>query len=713
MAHDATRENTITREGRNVWRKCHARRAAVIIDAAAYYAAFASACAKAERTITLVGWDIDSRARLWPEEEPHELPGELGDFLVALTRRRPELCVRLLNWDYSLLFALEREMLPHIGFGAIRHPRVHYRLDDEHPLGASQHQKVVVIDDRVAFAGGIDLAGSRWDTPEHRANDPRRRNVLGTYSPFHDVQVAVDGEAARALGELVRERWWRATGERLEPCAVESDPWPEGVAPDFEDTVVGISRTSPAMPGRPEAQEVRALCLDAIRSARRTLYAENQYLTSVLVRDALIARLEEPDGPEVVLVVPKLNSGWLEQKTMTALRADLLAKLQARDRHKRLRVCCPRVPGSGQCLNVHAKVMIVDDRLLRVGSANLSNRSMAIDSECDLTIEARDARESEAIARVRHRLLSEHLGTTPERFAATEAELGSMLGAVEAHAGGERTLEPVALDAVEPDPEIVGNATLVDPVAPLEGEYVFEKLLPDEHRRRSRRRMIRAAALAAFLVAVGLAWAFTPLRAMLDPVALGHALAPLRDSPVAPLVVMGVFVLGALVGFPVTLLVVQCGWLFGPWWGVAYSLLGVMASATTTYGLGRILGRDRVRRYTGNRLAWLVERVRRRGVLSVALLRTLPVAPFGVVNVLAGAVRLKFWVFLFGTALGMTPGIAALSAFGTSLGAVLRRPGWANVALTLCALALMVTAVSLFRRWLRRRDGAASAGGAA
>ena len=105
----------------------------------------------------------------------------------------------------------------------------------------------------------------------------------------------------------------------------------------------------------------------------------------------MAARLAEPDGPEIVLVVPRICSGWLEERTMGVGRARLLHQLRAADQHGHFRVYHPRLPGSGDAcpdLNVHAKVMIVDDVLARVGSSNLSNRSMGLDTECDLVLDA-------------------------------------------------------------------------------------------------------------------------------------------------------------------------------------------------------------------------------------------------------------------------------------------------------------------------------------
>lgn len=697
----------LTRVGHNLWRRCRSRRAAVLVDPAAYYEAFISACEKAEHSILMVGWDIDSRVELRPGNASGSTPTVLGDFLGALVRRRPGLQVHVLGWDYSLLFAMEREFMPSLGFGWRTPSAVHFGLDDQHPFGASHHQKVVVVDDAVAFAGGIDICANRWDTPSHAADDPRRIDPDGEpYGPFHDVQMVVDAETAAALGELVRERWRRSgRGAVAAPPAPSGDPWPNGVAPDFTDVEVGIARTEPAYEDRPAVAEVAALTEDLIAGARRCLYVENQYLTSRLVRDVLCARLGEDDPPEVLLVAPKEASGWLERSTMGALRARLVTRLRECDRQKRLRVCCPKNPALGKkCLNVHAKVMVVDDRVLRVGSANLSNRSMGLDTECDLVIEARNEREAAAIAAVRWRLMGEHLGEEPSALAESARELGSLFAVVDRYREGGRTLEELEVDPEQAREEMVADGRLVDPDAPIDGEMVIETLVPEEQRRRSRRRILRGVGLVVAAFAVGALWAFTPLRSLLDPAAMGHAMSPLRDSPWGPLAALAIFVVAGFVCFPVTLLIVQCAWLFGPWLGLACSTAGVVASAATTWAIGRAMGRGRVRRFAGPRLGWLVERLRRRGVLAVALVRAFPVAPFSVVNLLAGAAHVGLRTFVIGTLLGMAPGIVALTGFGSSLAVALERRSTAGLVLAVAALAVLVAAGALFRRWLRRRD---------
>lgn len=187
--------------GRTCWRIERAGRIAFLIDGASYFAALAGALERAEQRVLIVGWDFHGRTRLRPGEAADALPDELGPRLDALLQRRAELRVHVLEWDYSLLYALERRLAPWLDSAWCRHERFAFRLDDQHPFGASQHQKLVVIDDALAFTGGLDLTLRRWDTPEHRSDDSRRRSPDGKpYEPFHDVQIAVDGAAAREIG---------------------------------------------------------------------------------------------------------------------------------------------------------------------------------------------------------------------------------------------------------------------------------------------------------------------------------------------------------------------------------------------------------------------------------------------------------------------------------------------------------------------------------
>lgn len=694
-------------EGRNCWRLARAARVAFLVDAEAYFSAFRAAVLRARRSVLVVGWDVNGRSRLAPDRAGATWPNELRDFLNAVVSRRRGLHARILSWDFAMLYALERELLPVLKLDWSTHRRLRFRLDGNHPTGASHHQKIVVIDDAVAFVGGLDFTRGRWDTREHRARDPRRVDERGRpYAPFHDVQVAVDGEAAAALGDLVRERWRRATGERLKPGAGDGDPWPPDLVPDLEDAGVAIARTEPAWDGRPAVREVESLYLDAIAAARRFLYFEHQYFASSRIGTALAARLEEADGPEVVAVVPRVCAGWLEEAVMGVGRARVLRRLRLADRHGRLRVYYPVVPGlDGSRVSVHSKVLVVDDALARVGSANASNRSMALDTECDLAIESGgDAGAALAISRFRDGLLGEHLGVPPARVAEAIAATGSLVLAVEALRGGERTLAPLE----EPNEllaELAPDTEVLDPERPLDAARLVEMLAGGEPAARGRRWLGNVAPWAALVGIAGLAaaWHLLPVGRWIDLQGLLEQARLLRGSPAAPLLVVATYVAGGVVVVPVTLLVSATGLAFGPVSGFAYALLGTLASASVSYGLGRTLGRGPLRRLAGPHVDRVSGRLARHGALTVAALRLVPVAPFTVVNLLAGASQIRFRDYALGTLAGMAPAVFVVVLLGDRVGAAIRKPGLAST-LALGGAVLLALGAAALRRARSRRS---------
>lgn len=460
----------LLRPGETCWRVERAGRVAFLIDNAACFAAAKAAMLKAERSILLLGWDFDPRTRLSPDA-PGDWPDEIGPFLNALAARRPWLDIRVLIWDMPLAIGAWREFMPRRARACFKGGTVCFRLDRA-PAGACHHQKLLVVDDAVAFCGGGDFAANRWDTPEHPDHDPLRTTPSGAeHAPRHEVTMAVEGAPAAALGELARERWRRATGERLDPPepAPAADLWPEedAMRPDLAEVALGIARTGPAwFRDAPATREIEALHLAAIAAARRFIYLENQYFASSRLADALAARLAEPDGPEVVLVVSGRSPSFFDRMTMDAPRDALVARLNAADRYGRFRAYAPQSPG-GRTIIVHSKVAILDDRLLRIGSANLNNRSCGYDTECDLAIEAPEdgpegARVAAAIRRFRERLVGHYLGVDPARMAAAITGAGGLIAGIEAldgsGAGGRRRLRPLCPD---------GPGLLGKPVAAL------------------------------------------------------------------------------------------------------------------------------------------------------------------------------------------------------------------------------------------------------
>jgi phospholipase D1/2 len=446
--------------GRNCWRVARADRLRCIQDAAEYFALVRRALLSARHSVFILGWDILAAVDLFPDATaPVDLspdatgaadaPTRLDALLAFIARRRPRLRCYILIWDYAAVYALERDPLSRwrLGWRMPRHVR--FRFDDRHPVGGSHHQKVVVVDDQLAFCGGIDLTGHRWDTSAHRVDEPARVNATGeAYPPYHEVQAMVSGEAAASLGQLARERWRALGARRVAPARTPTDdPWPSDAAADLEDVDVAISRTIPALDTQPAVRECEALFLDSIARARRSIYIESQYFTNEMIGDALAARLAEPDGPEIVVVSPTECEGWLERNTMGAFRAGVFRKLLAADAHQRLRLVHPMASRARNVPTfVHSKVMIVDDSFVRIGSANISRRSMGVDTECDLAVDAAGNRRIEAgVRQIRNRLLAEHLGVPVETVTGTLDTGKTLCALVDGGRDRDHTLVPLQL----------------------------------------------------------------------------------------------------------------------------------------------------------------------------------------------------------------------------------------------------------------------------
>ncbi len=694
-------------EGKNCCSISRANRAAFLIDGEAYFSALTSALENAQRFILIAGWQLDSRLRPNPRNSAAPC---FGDFLHGLVRRNRKLRIYVLLWDFAMIYAADREIIPLYAHPWRTHRRIHFHLDSGHPLGASHHQKIVVVDDALAFAGGLDIAERRWDTPDHLAQDPHRVDSLGRlYPPYHDVQLMVDGDAAATLGRLVRERWRRATGQRLRVAAGRSgDPWPSGVTAAFQDVAVAISRTEPAYDVRQEIREVEDLYLDSIRYARRNIYLENQYLSSSSIGDALASRLQEQDGPEIIMVLPQETSEWLEQVSMAVLRSRLLRRLRAADRFGRLHVYYPVLADPSVQMRVHAKVCIIDDRLLRVGSANLNNRSMGLDTECDLAIEAETPATENSIANLRNRLLAEHLGVSPERVAEKHSAERSLARAIQELRGGSRTLG-ILDGSVSPTlDEMIPAASVIDPERPLSPDELMQQFIPTATRRRAVPGLLRLAVILLSLAALVGIWRATSLHAFVDYATISSWVTSITDSPLAPVWIAGIFTIGSLVLAPVTLLIIATVAAFGPVLGFLYALCGCLVSALVTYVVGRIVGKETVRRIAGSRLGRVQRQMSRHGFISLLFVRIVPIAPFAIVNLVAGAIQIRVRDFLLGTLVGMSPGISAIVLLENQLARALEDPGMGNIIL-LIVLAILFAFLGVgFYRWYGGRAMPAS-----
>lgn len=630
------------------WRETEADAVGWCVDGEAYFAALRSALGKARREILIVGWDIDSRLELIRDRTHPDHPSRLADTLQTLAEQSPGLTVRVLAWDYALVYVLERELLPARAFGWQKYRRLYFHLDDRHAPGASHHQKLVVIDGSLAFIGGIDLTRGRWDTPEHAAEDRRRLDPDGEpYPPFHDVQAVVHGPVAADLRELAGQRWKAATDETLEPLAAgvpPADLWPDTVEPQAIGVTAALARTWNRDGDGYPVREIREVYLRLIASAQVSIYIENQYLSEPDISDALAQRLEAAEGPDVVIVLPEFTDGWLEQATMDTLRNRSIAQLRKADRHDRLRIVAPASEDlEDEHIMVHSKLMIVDRRALFIGSANISQRSMNLDTEANLLLF-----DDDAATALCSELLAEHLDATRDAVDETLRNQG-LLAVLDRYGQKDRALAPIRVD----DSEL--EQALLIPLAELAD---MEKPI---HRKAQDAGTLVPLSGWLFLFAAALVLAFWGYLATLgsdldfDPRSMLSSLKAAVDHPIAPLAVIPAFVAGSLMIAPVTGMVALCALLFEPWIASFSATVGILAATAVNHWLGGRYHNALMQRVPDRITDRISSLAASSDIWSLAGLRLLPIAPFTLINIVIGAAGVALRPFMVGTLLALGP----------------------------------------------------------
>jgi phospholipase D1/2 len=724
------------------------QRFAPLVNGVEYFRAVRSSLIEARRRVFILGWEIHSEIDLLRGEEADRAveedgwPVRLADLLLKLVDVRPDLEVRMLIWEGASLFALERQHVPRMKQPWNKHARITLHWDRDTPQLGSQHQKVVVIDDAVAFAGGMDLTKARWDSHDHKLEDRRRRKpgLLPSYSdPYHDAMVALDGPAARRLGEWCRERWARSTNERVnneepEPDGHEEvDAWPSGVAPLLRDIEVGIALTQPDYAEREEKRQVEQSLLDQIAAARNLIFIETQYFTSETLGEALCERLREEDGPEVVLILPYGCPGRLQAMAMDTRRDALLDTLRDADRGDRLGVYWATLAGDddhddvhARAVYIHAKTMVVDDRLLRIGSANFNNRSMGLDTELDIFTKV-DEDAQDAIAAYRRGLLSNLLHVDVQQISDEEDSKGSVLRAIEALRGGERTLHPFDHRASELAQAAPFDLELADPNRPIDmGADAVLRAIARETKFRDRlgkvasivigamRRHKGVLILVGVVIAVSLLIVLTPVDQAFNREWVGGVIESVRSSPLGLAGVTGLFIVLASIGFPITVLIAVLGATLPAAWAIPLCIVGVIGASLPGYVLARA-ARDRIDAHLSSAvLRRLESRLRDHGVLAVAIVRNVPVAPFAVMNIALATLGCSAMSYLLGTVLGMLPGMVVIILFGSEIRNVITDPTPLAVARLIGVGVLLVGAAvasdALLKR-LRQTDDEATDGG--
>jgi phospholipase D1/2 len=274
-----------------------------------------------------------------------------------------------------------------------------------------------------------------------------------------------------------------------------------------------------------------------------------------------------------------------------------------------------------------------------------------------------------------------------------------LLGFIDRHAASDagRALLPIDFERA---PALIGIVQpIADPRQPLNLQRAARRMW-------NRRTVMAAAGTAVALAGLALAWRYTPLSNYADLGYVSSFISQHAQSAFAPLYAVGLFVLGGLVVFPVIVLIAATAAALGPWIGAMSATVGVLASSLLLFMIGRLLGRKRLQAVLGARALRIQNRIVGRGIVAVAMIRMVPIAPFTLVNVLAGASQLRLSDFLIGTLLGMAPGIITMAALGAQIADFARHASWSNavpLGLTIVLWIAVCLAVQFLVTWLSGR----------
>lgn len=473
----------------------------LLIDGRDYYYAFYRAALKARRYILIAGWQFDSDVALLRGEDVKEADGDvhLLPFLNSLCDKNPELNIYILAWDFNMIYSIGREFLQDWLFNWTSNERIHFLFDSRHAVGASHHQKLVVIDGLIGFVGGMDICSNRWDDRRHLPDNALRNNKAGQpYEQYHDIQSCHYGPGVDKLRDIFTVRWKHAGGRGLSLSGVEAL---EGIDLFFSEPIeaeeVAVSRTQAKtlFPPQQDIREIRSLYIDAIDAAEGLIYMENQYLSSQAVYTALIDRLKASDRSplQIVIVLPKQPHSLLENISLGIAQEKMIRSLRNNaEQYGHSMGVYFSAPlseeGVQSPIYIHAKLLLVDDRFLTVGSANTNNRSMGLDTELNISWEAASGRQEKlirSIRRARVSLLAEHCGIDDEDTAARLHNIEGLVDFLDTLADDPasrlqpRTIESF-IDNIQVLKELGPEDLAVDPETPILEENIYELISHDK-----------------------------------------------------------------------------------------------------------------------------------------------------------------------------------------------------------------------------------------
>lgn len=655
----------------------------------------------AQRSIFILGWDVHSSVDLLPEgrSDRDVAPSQLHLLLKWVANKNKDLKIYILPWEYAFFYTFERDLFLEAKFKWIAPSNIKFSTDGTNPIGASHHQKIVLIDDTIAYCGGIDLTVHRWDNKEHIPNNPKRVLLDGSmYPPYHDLQLRIQGDLVKDFSKIVRSRYRNATGNHIPISNTKNEQLIKVKGSiSLEAQNARVLQTRPTGTYGKELREVEQAYLDLIRNAKSFLYIENQYLTSDLITEELIKRLSEDTCPEIMIVLPKMAGAWLELETMGRLQAEKCLRISSADKYKRLQILYPddsRLKENDYIV-VHSKLMLADHSRLVIGSANLTNRSLGLDTECSVYVEGHYQNLFFNLISMFSDVSTEDISQMFENGHSYK----TIVSAINSKSSFKK-LKDINVFSYRPTipDDLIPDKDYLDQSQPVEFDQqlqLYNKAI--KKRWKILQRLTQNWGFAVTLFGglfLVLLWNYYPLSSLLGK---DQALyQSLLYSPYAILIICGIFFVAGIFFIPINLLILLTAPLYKPHHAFLLIMLGTQFFCFSTYLMGRIVFylQKTQATYGSHKI---VKAFKDNSLLTFIFIRILPIAPSTVIGMIAGYLKASFLQYQIGSAIGIIPGTVALIFFQKSLFAIFQDYSWQNVLVFLFVLLFFAGTYKLAR----------------
>lgn len=663
-----------------------------------YYEELYEVFQKAEQSIFILGWDIHSEVDLMPHKKNLETPSVLVNLLRVLALEKKELQIYLLPWEYALLYAAERDPLLNIKFSWGDIENIHFEENTSDSIGSSHHQKIVMVDETLVYCGGIDLTVKRWDDEYHTANNPFRAYAkLFSYAPYHDYQIRCSGPIVVEFKEILKNSWQKNTGELPDFQGKINNNFlgrTNGIPLNFTD--VELIQTQPMVSGGKEKREIETAYYKLIQSSKKSIYIENQYFTSNKVTEAIIEILKKDNPPEIVIILPKKAGGWLELETMGRLQYQQLNRLVGIDSQKKLKILYPfhRELPENEYMTVHSKIMIVDNEKLIIGSANLNNRSMGLDTESCLLI-AGEFKE------LRDYLISIISGTELNKIKANSS-LFSCIKSIQEEQNNRSLLDfdlqikPFTIpNELMPDQDLIDQekpSALAQKIQVIQNE---NKPLWEKFNRGDKNLSLIVTIIFAVLLAI--LWNYFPETNYYKN-NIESFVVLFKSSEYAWGITLGLFALSGLLFIPINIVIIFIATSFEPLDALLYILTGSVFCVFVTYIMGYVLARLNLTREKYKTEKKVIKLLKNSSLPFLIILRIIPTMPNSILGIAAGNIGISLWKFLLSSFIGFIPGTLGLVFFQKSLISLIKDPSLISFLILGGLIALTIFAYTTMKK---------------